>query len=264
MADERDINTDFLLVLLCDMLNAYSQLKVILMSATIDVTLFRQYFFNCSIVEIEGRTFGVREYFLEDMIQLLNFQPMNSLTSRKQNNKNRQLQDDDDDLGYEDSQADDIEDVNCNAICGKEYSRQTAAAMSQLSEKSLSFQLIEALISYICSLSDDGAILIFLPGWNLIQALLKYFQQHPRFSKLFTLPSAPQTPSTKLKRSQSMNTNRQEIPVGQSVASVTRPSPGFMVTFDTPEEFTNHDIEELNIQLEKKLLPTDSGSHLSR
>ncbi|CAF4066598.1 unnamed protein product, partial [Rotaria sordida] len=178
---ERDINTDFLLVLLCDMLNAYSQLKVILMSATIDVTLFRQYFFNCSIVEIEGRTFGVREYFLEDMIQLLNFQPMNSLTSRKQNNKNRQLQDDDDDLGYEDSQADDIEDVNCNAICGKEYSRQTAAAMSQLSEKSLSFQLIEALISYICSLSDDGAILIFLPGWNLIQALLKYFQQHPRF-----------------------------------------------------------------------------------
>ncbi|CAF5052676.1 unnamed protein product, partial [Rotaria sp. Silwood1] len=107
---ERDINTDFLLVLLRDMLNAYPQLKVILMSATIDVTLFRQYFFNCSIVEIEGRTFDVREYFLEDIIQLLNFQPMNSsLTSRKQNNKNRQLQDDDDDLGYEDSQADDIE-----------------------------------------------------------------------------------------------------------------------------------------------------------
>jgi hypothetical protein len=30
--DERDINTDFLLVLLRDMLNAYPQLKVILMS----------------------------------------------------------------------------------------------------------------------------------------------------------------------------------------------------------------------------------------
>ncbi|CAF0826884.1 unnamed protein product [Rotaria sordida] len=179
---ERDINTDFLLVLLRDMLNAYPQLKVILMSATIDVTLFRQYFFNCSIVEIEGRTYDVREYFLEDIIQLLNFQPINSsLTSRKQNNKNRQLQDDDDDLGYEDSQADDMEDVNCNGICGNEYSPQTAAAMNQLSEKSLSFELIEALISYICSLGDDGAILIFLPGWNLIQALLKYFQQHPRF-----------------------------------------------------------------------------------
>ncbi|CAF1221606.1 unnamed protein product, partial [Adineta steineri] len=179
---ERDINTDFLLVLLRDMLNAYPQLKVILMSATIDVTLFRQYFFNCSIIEIEGRTFDVREYFLEDMIQLLNFQAINSnLTSRKQNNKNRQIQDDDDDLGYEDSQADDIEDVNYNTICDQQYSPQTASTMSQLSEKSLSFELIEALITYICSLGDDGAILIFLPGWNLIQALLKYFQQHPRF-----------------------------------------------------------------------------------
>jgi hypothetical protein len=50
------------------------------------------------------------EYFLEDIIQLLNFQPPNSsLTSRKQNNKNRQLQDDDDDLGYEDSPVGDIE-----------------------------------------------------------------------------------------------------------------------------------------------------------
>ncbi|CAF3251955.1 unnamed protein product [Rotaria socialis] len=180
---ERDINTDFLLVLLRDMLNVYPQMKVILMSATIDVTLFREYFFNCSIIEIEGRTFDVREYYLEDIIQLLNFQPMNSaLTSRKQNNKNRQLQDDDDDLGYEDSQVDDIEDVNYNSICGQEYSPQTATAMNQLSEKSLSFELIEELISYICSLGDDGAILIFLPGWNLIQALLKYFQQHPRFS----------------------------------------------------------------------------------
>ena len=52
----------------------------------------------------------MREYFLEDIIQLLNFQPLNSTsTSRKQNNKNRQLQDDDDDLVYEDSQTDDVE-----------------------------------------------------------------------------------------------------------------------------------------------------------
>jgi ATP-dependent RNA helicase A len=42
----------------------------------------------------------------------------------------------------------------------------------------------QALITYICSLGDDGAILVFLPGWNLIQALLKYFQQHPRFGKI--------------------------------------------------------------------------------
>ncbi len=50
----------------------------------------------------------MREYFLEDIIQLLNFQQINSMT-RKQNNKNKQIQDDDDEQGYEDSQTDDIE-----------------------------------------------------------------------------------------------------------------------------------------------------------
>jgi hypothetical protein len=36
-----------------------------------------------------------------------------------------------------------LKDVNCNSICGEQYSPQTAAAMNQLSEKSLSFELIE-------------------------------------------------------------------------------------------------------------------------
>ena len=79
--------------------------------ATIDVTLFRQYFFNCSIIEIQGKTFDVREYFLEDIIQLLNFQANNAL-NKKQNNRNRQLQDDDDEQDYEDSQMDDAQVIH--------------------------------------------------------------------------------------------------------------------------------------------------------
>jgi hypothetical protein len=61
-----------------------------------------------------------------------------------------------------------------------------------------------------------------------------------------------------------MDIPRSEAPVGHSVASVIRPSPGPMVTFDTREQFTNHDIEELNTQLETNLLPRDSGTRLSR
>jgi hypothetical protein len=55
-----------------------------------------------------------------------------------------------------------------------------------------------------------------------------------------------------------------EPPVGQSVANATRPPPGPMIVFDTREQFTNHDIEELNTQLEQNLLPKDSGTRLSR
>lgn len=61
-----------------------------------------------------------------------------------------------------------------------------------------------------------------------------------------------------------MDNARVEAPVGQSVASATRPTPGPMVTFETREQFTPHDVEELNTQLETNLLPRDSGTRLSR
>ncbi|XP_025080426.1 ATP-dependent RNA helicase A-like, partial [Pomacea canaliculata] len=56
---ERDINTDFLLVLLRDMVRTYPNLRVLLMSATVDTTLFTEYFGEVTIVEIYGRVYPV-------------------------------------------------------------------------------------------------------------------------------------------------------------------------------------------------------------
>lgn len=52
--------TDFLLVLLRDMVHAYPQLRVILMSATVDTNLFTEYFGNCQVVEVYGRAHPVQ------------------------------------------------------------------------------------------------------------------------------------------------------------------------------------------------------------
>lgn len=52
---ERDINTDFMLILVREMVRANPQLKVVLMSATIDTQMFSDYFGQCRIVEIEQR-----------------------------------------------------------------------------------------------------------------------------------------------------------------------------------------------------------------
>ena len=54
------LQTDFVLVILRDMIQAYPNLRVILMSATIDTQMFTEYFGNCPIVEIEGRSFPVQ------------------------------------------------------------------------------------------------------------------------------------------------------------------------------------------------------------
>lgn len=44
---ERDINTDFLLILLRELLNENQELKIIVMSATVNSERFSQYFHGC-------------------------------------------------------------------------------------------------------------------------------------------------------------------------------------------------------------------------
>ncbi len=52
--------SDFLLVVLRDMVRVYPHLRVILMSATIDTSLFAAYFDHAPILEIVGRAFPVK------------------------------------------------------------------------------------------------------------------------------------------------------------------------------------------------------------
>jgi ATP-dependent RNA helicase A len=75
---------------------------------------------------------------------------------------------------------------NCNAIVSADYTEQTRRSMQLLNEKELPFELIDSLITYITGLGIPGAILIFLPGWNLIFALHKHLSDHPVFGKSLT------------------------------------------------------------------------------
>ncbi|KAM8930083.1 ATP-dependent RNA helicase A isoform 2-T2 [Pelodytes ibericus] len=162
---ERDINTDFLLVVLRDVIQTFPEIRVILMSATIDTSMFCEYFFNCPIIEVFGRTFPVQEYFLEDSIQMTQFIPPP---------RDKKKKDKDDDCGEDD-------EANCNLICEGDYGPETRRSMSQLSEKETPFELIEALLKYIETLNVPGAVLIFLPGWNLIYTMQKHLEMNPHF-----------------------------------------------------------------------------------
>ena len=66
---ERDLNTDFLLIILRRLLRTRSDLKCILMSATLNADLFAEYFDKCPVMEIPGRAFPVKTLFLEDAIE---------------------------------------------------------------------------------------------------------------------------------------------------------------------------------------------------
>lgn len=48
------------MVVLRDVVQAYPEVRVVLMSATIDTSMFTEYFFNCPVIEVFGRTFPVQ------------------------------------------------------------------------------------------------------------------------------------------------------------------------------------------------------------
>lgn len=71
---ERDKFTDFLLICLKEYALENPNLRIILMSATMDVELFEKYFAAAQIINVEGRMFEISEYFIEDILQLINYE----------------------------------------------------------------------------------------------------------------------------------------------------------------------------------------------
>lgn len=184
---ERDVNSDFIMVVLRDMVHTYPDLRVILMSATIDTTLFSNYYGQCPVIEIAGRAHPVTQIFLEDCIEMTKFRPSPESRKRKRDEEAEEAP----------ATANDEPEQNLNKIIlDGNYSKETHAVMAQISESEVSFELIEALLLHIKNLGVPGAVLVFLPGWNLIFALMKHLQNSHTFggSDYRILPCHSQIP----------------------------------------------------------------------
>lgn len=74
---ERSLDTDFLLSIIRDVLRKRKDLKLILMSATLDSATFGDYFkadgLQVGFVEIAGRTYPVEDWYLDDIIHMTGF-----------------------------------------------------------------------------------------------------------------------------------------------------------------------------------------------
>ncbi|KAL5119948.1 putative ATP-dependent RNA helicase ucp12 [Pleosporales sp. CAS-2024a] len=149
---ERSLDTDFLLVLLRQILRKRKDLKVILMSATLDADVFEAYFKDVGPVgrvEIEGRTHPVQDFYMDDVIHFTGF---NGAT-----------------LGDE-----------------EDGDKSFSASMRSIGF-GINYDLIAETVRHIDrQLGDkDGGILIFLPGTMEIDRTL---QALSHFSNLHALP----------------------------------------------------------------------------
>ena len=67
---ERDRFCDFLLGVIRSRLTRFPNLRLILMSAALDVNVFSNYFTSCPVFHVQGKCYPVQEFFLEDVLQL--------------------------------------------------------------------------------------------------------------------------------------------------------------------------------------------------
>ncbi|KAI0078873.1 P-loop containing nucleoside triphosphate hydrolase protein [Panus rudis PR-1116 ss-1] len=165
---ERDVDTDLLLVvlkrLLADRKARGKPLKIVLMSATIDPTLFQQYFADeqgkpASVIEIPGRSFPVQKQFLDDFVPQL--------------------------ISSSDSRTNWIfRDESVQKYIVKELGPQVLPpAILSPKLKSLEgirdddldspYPLVAYTISHVLRNSSDGHVLVFLAGWDDITGVQK-------------------------------------------------------------------------------------------
>ncbi|KAI1455583.1 P-loop containing nucleoside triphosphate hydrolase protein [Annulohypoxylon moriforme] len=162
---ERSIDSDFLLIVLKKLLTRRKDLKVILMSATVDAERFSNYLGRAPVLTVPGRTFPVEDKFLEDALEITGYVP-----SQLSQEKMTDLDDDPADI--------DTSDSNSGAAAIKElkqYSARTRNTLSQIDEYQIDFELIVQLIIRIANDPDymnySKAILVFLPGIAEIRTL---------------------------------------------------------------------------------------------
>eukprot|EP00039_Didymoeca_costata_P004713 m.75692 g.75692 ORF g.75692 m.75692 type:complete len:691 (-) comp12518_c0_seq1:97-2169(-) len=134
---ERDVLTDFLLVLLRELLQKRSDLKLILMSATVDCEMFLKYFEGCKHLDIPGLSFPVDRLYLEDVLGMTKYIPEYMEKKPKLMSNEEHLM----------KAIADYDKVDC--------------------------KLVASFVSFLlrggpANVDKEGAILVFLPGWTEI------------------------------------------------------------------------------------------------
>ncbi|PSR89054.1 pre-mRNA-splicing factor ATP-dependent RNA helicase PRP22 [Coniella lustricola] len=162
---ERSIESDFLLIVLKKLLIKRKDLKVVLMSATVDAERFSKYFGGAKVLNVPGRTFPVRVNYLEDAVELTG----HTVDKRT---KERVVDLDDDELDVVEPDSS-LKPELLKSL--QQYSPRTRNTLSQLNEYEIDFDLVVNLISRIAVdpsyLDFSKAILIFLPGIAEIRTL---------------------------------------------------------------------------------------------
>ncbi|XP_015113650.1 ATP-dependent DNA/RNA helicase DHX36 [Diachasma alloeum] len=176
---ERNTESDFIITLLKQVIPKRPDLKVILMSATLNSETFARYYDNCPNIHIPGFTYPVREFYLEDILEVTRFRfpPAQKLPDnyKKHMKKFKEMKE----------KASDFEGFVEPAVRQMEaegsYPPYVTNELRNPNSEVLSLELIQELLVWISSAKGPGAILVFLPGMMDISKLNKSLLESGKF-----------------------------------------------------------------------------------
>jgi len=148
---ERGIETDFLLMVMRDLLTRRSQpLKLILMSATLDASLFHRYFGNAPSVKFPGRTFPVTELYLEHAIEATRHVVYDGADWAK-NSRGKKLADKD---GDPSDQPDFTREQYARGM--PQFAPQTHQSLCALDHNAIDYALIVDTLAWLCTMNGPN------------------------------------------------------------------------------------------------------------
>lgn len=168
---ERSIDTDFLLIVLRSLMLRRPDLKVVLMSATVDAKRFSEYLDGAPVISVPGRTFPVQAKFLEDAIEL---------TGHTNEDASAKPADEDEDANEGDAKSS-SEGQLAN------YSKKTVKTLAAYDEYRIDYSLIVKLLEKVAYSQEytkfSKAVLVFLPGIAEIRQLNDMLVGHRSFGQ---------------------------------------------------------------------------------
>uniref|UniRef100_A0A8C0MJL2 ATP-dependent RNA helicase DHX29 n=1 Tax=Canis lupus familiaris TaxID=9615 RepID=A0A8C0MJL2_CANLF len=188
---ERSVQSDFLLIILKEILQKRSDLHLILMSATVDSEKFSTYFTHCPILRISGRSYPVEVFHLEDIVEETGF-----VLEKDSEYCQKFLEEEEEITINVTSKAGGIKKhqeyipVNTGSSADlnpfyQKYSNRTQHAILYMNPHKINLDLILELLIYLDRSPQfrniEGAVLIFLPGLAHIQQLYDLLSTDRRF-----------------------------------------------------------------------------------
>ncbi|KAF4378660.1 hypothetical protein G4B88_021434 [Cannabis sativa] len=173
-------SVNFLLIVLKELLPRRPELRLILMSATLNAELFSSFFGGAPTMHIPGFTYPVRALFLENILEITGYRltQYNQIDDYGQE-KSWKMQKQAQSVGKRKSQiASSVEDA-LEAADFRDYNPKTRESLSVWNPDSIGFNLIECVLCHIIRKERPGAILVFMTGWDDINSLKDQLQSHP-------------------------------------------------------------------------------------